>query len=319
MTTRRAFCKTALAASVAAVAAPLSLSASEPAGKPGAGNKYLKKNARRVLIISFDGICIDGFKQANIPNIKSIMKNGAASLATRDVMPSVTLPNYTSILTGAGPEVHGVTDNGWLVDHYGIPAVERDEDGYFPSVFQVLKDNGVKSAFYWNWRPLINPYNPKVFDDTLYAENDEYLPLYERAFDYLKANADDPAVVFLYSVHTDHAGHHYNWMSPEYIRSIEEGDVEVGKLIEKLKAEGLYDDTHIMFISDHGGIGNGHGGVSEAEMIVPWMIQGPGIRKGFAIEEANNTVNTASTVLSLFGIEQPLCWTGEVPESIFEK
>ena len=31
----------------------------------------------------------------------------------------------------------------------------------------------------------------------------------------------------------------------------------------------------------------------------------------------NNTVNTAATVLRLFGVEQPLCWTGEVPESIF--
>jgi len=319
MTTRRSFCKTALAASVAAMAAPLSLSAYEPAGKSGSGNKFPKKKARRVLILTFDGICIEGFKKANLPNIKSLMQNGSASLTTRDVMPSVTLPNYTSILTGAGPEVHGVTNNGWLVDHYAIPAVERDDDGYFPSVFKVLRENGIKTAFYWNWKPLINPYNPKAFDDTLYAENDEYNSLYERAFDFMKANAENPSFVFLYSVHTDHAGHHYNWMSPEYIKSIEEGDIEVGKLISKLKEEGLYEDTHIMFISDHGGIGNGHGGVSEAEMVVPWMIQGPGIRKNFTIQEANNTVNTASTVLSLFGLEQPLCWTGEVPESIFEK
>ena len=58
--------------------------------------------------------------------------------------------------------------------------------------------------------------------------------------------------------------------------------------------------------------------VSPEEMIVPWIIEGPGIKKGFTIEEANNTVNTASTVLKLFGVEQPLCWTGEVPMSIFE-
>ena len=47
-------------------------------------------------------------------------------------------------------------------------------------------------------------------------------------------------------------------------------------------------------------------------------LSGPGIRKGFTITEANNTVNTASTVLRLFDVNQPLCWTGEVPESIFE-
>ena len=88
-------------------------------------------------------------------------------------------------------------------------------------------------------------------------------------------------------------------------------------MLDFLKKEGLYEETHIMWITDHGGIGKGHGGVSPEEMIVPWVIKGPGIKKGFTITEANNTVNTASTVLKLFGVEQPLCWTGEVPMSIF--
>ena len=37
----------------------------------------------------------------------------------------------------------------------------------------------------------------------------------------------------------------------------------------------------------------------------------------FTITEPNNTVNTASTILHLFGAEQPSCWVGEVPMSIF--
>ncbi len=89
-------------------------------------------------------------------------------------------------------------------------------------------------------------------------------------------------------------------------------------MIEFLKKEGLFEDSHLMFISDHGGIGNGHGGTTPEEMTVPWVISGRGIKKSFTITEPNNTVNTASTVLRLFGLDQPLCWTGEVPESIFE-
>ena len=134
---------------------------------------------------------------------------------------------------------------------------------------------------------------------------------------FIKEHRDEPQFIFLYNVHTDHVGHTFAWMSPEYIESIEEGDVQVGRMMDFLKAEGLYEDTHIFFITDHGGIGKGHGGVSPEEMIVPWVIKGPGIKKGFTIEEANNTVNTAATVVRLFGAEQPLCWTGEVPESIF--
>ena len=80
----------------------------------------------------------------------------------------------------------------------------------------------------------------------------------------------------------------------------------------------MYEDTHFMFLSDHGGIEKGHGGVTTHEMIVPWGITGPGIKKGFKMDEPNNTVNTAALLLYLFGVEQPTCWTGEVPFSIFK-
>jgi len=308
---RRDFCRQGLLAGAAAVLAPSALQA-----------KGLKKRnrARRVIIVSFDGIRVDGLEQAATPNIDALLAEGAASYTTRDVMPSVTLPNYTSHLTGAGPEVHGVTDNKWEKEKHMLPSVETDAEGYFPSVFKELKEHvpGIKTAFYWNWKPLIKPYNPKYIDDTLVDDGEVYIPLYDRAMEFIGEHRDEPLFVFLYSVHTDHAGHVYSWMSPEYIRSIEDGDVQVGRLVAWLKQEGLYEDSHIMFITDHGGVGKRHGGVSKEEMIVPWGLRGPGIKKGFTITEANNTVNTASTVLRLFGVDQPLCWTGEVPESIFK-
>ena len=312
---RRAFLKTSLAAGVAAGAmlSPIPAEAFTRIGKKKA------KKAKRVLVIAFDGIRVDALAQAKTPNIDALIARGSASMQTRDVMPSITLPNFTSILTGAGPEVHGVDRNDWKPQEFRLPAVETDEDGYFPSIFKVLKDNvpGVRTAFYWNWKPLIIPYNPKCFDDTLYGENDAYVPLYDRAMEFLTEHRDEPTMIFLYTVHTDHAGHKHAWMSPEYIKAIEDGDVQVGRMVEFLKESGMLEDTHIFFITDHGGINYGHGGVSREEMIVPWVIAGPGIRKGFQITEANNTVNTASTILHLFGVEQPLCWTGEVPMSIF--
>ena len=176
----------------------------------------------------------------------------------------------------------------------------------------------VKTAFFGNWLPLQGPYNPKAFDETFCAGYEEFDILCDKAFNFIKANRDSRQFVFLYTVQTDCIGHKYAWMSDEYIKSIEEEDAKVGVLFEKLEAEGLYEDMHIMFFSDHGGVNKGHGGVSPEEMIVPWVVRGPGIKKGFEITEANNTVNTASTVLRLLGVEQPLCWTGEVPESIFE-
>lgn len=287
------------------------------AAKPAETNMA---RAKRIVLLSLDGICVEGYRKANTPHLDMLMKEGALSLKTRVVMPSVTLPNWTSHLTGSGPEQHGVVDNSWEISKFVLPAIETDEKGYYPSVFKVLKEAipSMKTAFYYNWINLFYPYNKQYLDEVSYLEQDAYIPNYQKALAFLKANRNNPTLVFLYSVHTDHAGHKYQWMSPEYIRSIEEADVEIGKFIDRMKQEGMYDDTHFMFLSDHGGINYGHGGVSTDEMIVPWGITGPGIRKGFQIEEANNTVNTAATILHLFKVKQPLSWTGEVIKSIFK-
>lgn len=279
-----------------------------------------RKRSKRVVLISLDGICVAGFQQAKTPNLDALLSQGALSVDTRVVMPSFTLPNWTSHLTGSGPELHGVVNNSWTLSKHKLPAIETDADGYYPSVFKVLKDATprIKTAFYYNWLNLIYPYNQKYLDEVSFLKKDAYLANYEKAFNFLVNNREDPTLVFLYSVHTDHAGHKHKWMSPEYIRSIEEADVEIGKFIDKMKQEDLYDDAHFMFLTDHGGIGYGHGGVSTDEMIVPWGITGPGIVKGLKITEPNNTVNTAAVILHLFKVKQPLSWVGEIPKSIFK-
>lgn len=279
-----------------------------------------RSKAKRVIMIALDGISVEGFRQAHTPNVDALLEEGVLSMDTRVVMPSVTLPNWTSHLTGSGPEQHGVVNNGWEITKNNFPAVETDSDGYYPSLFTVLKGSvpGVRTAFYYNWINLFYPHNKAYFDEVSYEENDAYLSNYQKAFDFVVKNRKHPTVVFLYSVHTDHAGHAHKWMSSEYLRSIEEADTNIGILIGKLKKEGLYEDTHFMFLSDHGGVGYGHGGMSVDEMIVPWGITGPGIRKHTKMAEPNNTVNTAAVVLRLFKVKQPLSWTGEVPESIFK-
>ena len=115
---RRDFFKRSLVAGAGAAAAtmvgPLALEAAANTAK-----KRIRK-AKRVIIMTFDGIRVDGLLQAYTPNIDKLIDAGAVSYTTRDVMPSITLPNYTSHLCGAGPEVHGVADNGWKVDKFKL-------------------------------------------------------------------------------------------------------------------------------------------------------------------------------------------------------
>lgn len=317
---RRNFLKKSLAGTLLLGAAtlPQPLAAIAATEEATAANARKSKN-RRIVLISLDGISVAGFQQAKTPHLDALLAEGTLSIQTRVVMPSVTLPNWTSHLTGSGPEQHGVVNNDWTLSDFKLPAIETDADGYYPSVFKVLKEAvpQAKTAFYYNWANLIYPYNKQYLDEVSFLENDGYVANYNKALHFLIENRKSPTLVFLYSVHTDHAGHKHKWMSPQYIRSIEEADVEIGKFIDQMKQEDLYDGTHFMFLSDHGGIEYGHGGVSVDEMIVPWGITGPGISKGLKMSEANNTVNTASVILRLFNVEQPTAWTGEVPNTLF--
>jgi len=271
----------------------------------------------------FDGLSIDGYKTAKHPNLDTLFADGVLSLSTRSVMPSVTLPNWTSHLTGSGPEEHGVTDNSWTVDKNQLKAIDTDKDGYYPSIFKLLKEKvpGAKSAYYYNWPELINSMNRKCIDAISFQWNDRYDSNYNRAFDFILQNKSLPTFVFLYSVHTDHAGHKFNWMSPQYISAIESADEMVGTFIHQLKSEKLYNDTHFILITDHGGIKAGHGGTSMDEMLVPWAATGPQIKKMGISGLYNSNKNTALVVARIFGIKQnalPKSWTGSLPEGIFK-
>lgn len=277
---------------------------------------------RRVVIIGIDGFSVDGYKTAEHPNLDKLMKDGILSMNTRTVMPSVTMPNWTSHLTSGGPEQHGVTSNEWRIDNQKFPPIEVDEAGYYPSIFKMVKEQipGVKTAFYYNWANLINSFNKAYFDEIGFEENDGYAENYNKAYDFIVENEDEPTLVFLYTVHVDHAGHDHSWMSPEYIKAIEDADLKIGNFIEKLKASGHYEDTNFLLISDHGGNpATGHGGLSIEEMEVPWAITGPGIVKNQQLKEPNSNANTAAVIAEMFGCQDhPKSWIGKVPSSIFE-
>ena len=68
---------------------------------------------KRVILIGIDGVSAEGFQYSNTPVMNSLISKGAISLKTRGVMPTVSAPNWATILSGAGPEQHGVTSNNW--------------------------------------------------------------------------------------------------------------------------------------------------------------------------------------------------------------
>ena len=272
--------------------------------------------AKRVILLGIDALSTDGLQVANTPNLDVLIREGALSLKARGVMPTVSAPNWGSMLLGAGPEQHGITRNGWKTNFHTIEPTVADSEGYFPSIFEILKKQRpqVKIAAFYDWPALGDLFNHRWLD-TLVVTRD-YKDTYKQAIPYIVRQKPD--FTFVYVGHVDEVGHQQGHGSAEYYRSITEVDAQIGLLIRALKRAKMYRETHFMVISDHGGVGHGHGGESMAEIQVPWIICGPGIIKNRLIEQPLNTFDTAPTIAFLFNVQQPECWIGRPVFGAFE-
>lgn len=282
----------------------------------------LQAQPKQVVMLAIDGLSVDGFKQAKTPSLDALIAAGVLSLDTRCVMPSFTMPNWTSHLTAAGPEQHGVTSNSWTLQNQNFPAMEIDAEGYYPSIFKLLKetDSRIVTGFFYNWKELLYPFNQKYLDKIVFGEEEEYPRVIQEAADFIVAHKQDDFFVFLYDVHVDNTGHRKMWLSPEYIAALEDLDAKLGKFLTQLKEAKMYENIHFLITSDHGGHPkNQHGGQTIDEMYVPWGIVGPTVRKAAGFKEPNVNSNTGAVIAKLFRCQQlPKSWIGKVPAGIFK-
>lgn len=82
-------------------------------------------------------------------------------------------------------------------------------------------------------------------------------------------------------------------------------DYQVGRIVSALKEKGMYDDTLILFSSDHGDMMGDYGAIGKRTMVdsschVPLMIRCPG-QKPQRRQEACSLVDVAPTLLSYAG------------------
>ncbi|HEX4166923.1 MAG TPA: ectonucleotide pyrophosphatase/phosphodiesterase [Bryobacteraceae bacterium] len=73
-------------------------------------------HSRALLLISIDGMRPDYVTAAqehgvHIPTLRAFMKNGAYATGVHGVLPTVTYPSHTTLLTGVSPSKHGIYSN----------------------------------------------------------------------------------------------------------------------------------------------------------------------------------------------------------------
>ncbi len=258
------------------------------------------------LVIGCDGMSPDGIEHARTPIMHGLMARGSYSLHARAVMPTVSSPNWASMIMGAGPEQHGITSNEWETNKFEIAPIVSGSGGMFPTIFGVLRDQKPTAyqAVFHDWDGFGRLFERATVNQIEHPEGPTNTM--DRAVACLREH--HPEFTFVHLDHVDHAGHTFGWKSPEYYTAVEVADKLIGQALETLKEAGMGEDTVVLVTADHGGKGTHHGGFTMEEIEIPWILAGPGVQKGHALKTFVNTYDTAATVAYTLGLKTPDAW-----------
>ena len=119
---------------------------------------------------------------------------------------------------------------------------------------------------------------------------------------------------------------------PDYLGQCASLDENLGRLVAKLKEKGLYEDTVIIFASDHGshfltrnrdshlnGYDDYKRSCHDAALHVPLVIAGGPFKGGAAVEELVSTASLPKTILALAGVDVGNAMIGENLLDVVEK
>ena len=111
---------------------------------------------------------------------------------------------------------------------------------------------------------------------------------------------------------------------PDYLGQCASLDENLGRLVARLKEEGLYENTVIIFASDHGshfltrnrdshlnGYDDYKRSCHDAALHVPLVIAGGPFKGGVAVEELVSTASLPKTILALAGVDAGDAMIGE--------
>jgi len=262
----------------------------------------MKTTSLTVLLI-VDGLRPDALTLARTPNFDALRARGAVTWRASSLMPTVTLPVHTSIFHSVPATRHGITTNVWT------PMARP-----LPGLADVAHAAGLSCAFLYNWEPLRDLCRPGSLTFGYFRRNykspggDQVIA--DEAVRYFAGGCPD--FTFVYFGTLDDAGHKYGFMADGYLAQLERVDSALDTLLGALP-----DDATVLLTSDHGGHDRDHGTDAPEDMLVPWMIAGPGIRRGHEIEADVCLLDVAPTLARVMGITPHADWEGVCVEEVW--
>lgn len=252
--------------------------------------------APRVIVISIDGLRPDAISPETTPALAMLRDGGLWAAEAINDLPSVTLPNHTSMLTGLPTSVHG------MIANTTVPGFVR-----FPTILSTARAAGLRAGFFASKTKMRYLAPPSEIDVSKIESNLDLLV--DAMIEALQGNSPD--VLFLHLREPDSTGHAKGWLSPEYLDAVAWSDGQVARVVETLGDSLTRADaarpTYVLITADHGGVSLNHFENVPENRRIPWILAGPGVIGG-RIDRPVTTLDTAPTVLALLGLtaDRPL-------------
>ncbi len=240
----------------------------------------------RVILISIDGLMPSAYTDPALatytPNLRRLAKSGVWADGVVGVLPTVTYPSHTTLITGVDPSVHGIYDNR-------IFDPENKSDGAWfwfarsikvPTLPMAARARGLTAAAV-TWPVTIGMDLDYLAPEYIGSDHPQSLDMLRslskprtlidaaevargKPFSWPQNDRDrtdlttfilktfDPNVMLLHLIELDGSQHNAGPGSPEALQTLAKVDGHVGEILEAVKAAGRGDRTHVAVVSDHG-------------------------------------------------------------------
>lgn len=248
--------------------------------------------APRVVLVIVDGLREDAARQMSTLNN---LQGYGADFSLTTPQPSLSYPNWTTIMTGAGHHVTGVTTN-WFEEKVPVATLLDDAIAAglrtavvgppdFSALYEVERADAVQLR---DWPE--GGYLTGILVDDAFA----------------LCRSADPALLVVHLPDVDESGHDFGGTSPEYSETVRRVDADLARLVV-----GLQDGrTAFVIVADHGHVDTGgHGGWEPEATRVRMVMGGTGV----ALTSGDaRLVDVAPTVAALMGMAPPAYSQGEI-------
>lgn len=252
---------------------------------------------RHVVVIGIDGLGGAYVPEVPTPVLDGMMGIGVHTLAMQNTLPTMSAPNWMSMIAGATADQHGVDSNEWE------PGDSQPTPTFFAALREQRPDARIGVFHDWDgFAALVEPGVPDVIE----APGDE-LQTIAAALTWMQQSK--PELLFIHLDLVDHAGHFNTWGSDAYVAAAGTADMLVGEVLAAIEAAGMRPYTAVLVSADHGGVGLSHGADTSLERPIPFIVTGPQV-PALEIQRELRIFDIAATVTALLGIEAPAEWLG---------